>query len=79
MFGTRTQYYSVESIWAESAIKGFVELIMNFCMIFVFLSLFCLRYGGKELEININKVLNSQRIIQKLFGFKDLSYTLCHF
>lgn len=57
------QYYSVESIWAESAIKGFIELdneslLKNFR--FPYFVLFAIWRGKGIRKLIIKKALNSQ-------------------
>ena len=58
------QYYSVESIWAESAIKGFIELDNEFLLKdfrFSFFVLFAIWRGKGIRKLIIKKVLNSQQ------------------
>ncbi len=58
------QYYSVESIWAESAIKGFIELDNEFLLKdfrFSFFVLFAIWRGKGIRKLIIRKVLNSQQ------------------
>ena len=75
------QYYSVESIWAESAIKGFVELDNEFLLRdfrFPFFILFAIWRGKGIRKLIVNKVLNSQNgLFSKIIlVLKTLAYIM---
>ena len=73
-----SEYYSVESIWAESAIKG-LELDNEFLLRdfrFPFFILFAIWRG--KLKLIVNKVLNSQNgLFSKIIlVLKTLAYIM---